>query len=69
MKRLANQSIYHKKLLTANPTTAINVNPKEIPVINGIGMNDFFDIRFRIVLKIAAGRLISTSTEIAKCQS
>ena len=52
-----------------NPTNAINVNPKEIPVIKGIGKNCFFDIRLRILLKIAAGRVMRTNTEIAKCQT
>jgi len=56
-------------VLTINPNAPIKVNPKEIPVIYGIGKNAFFDIRLRILLKIAAGRVTSMSIEIPKCQS
>ena len=31
--------------------------------------NFLFDIRLRILLKIAAGRVMRTNTEIAKCQT
>ena len=57
------------KVLTINPNAPIKVNPKETPVINGIGKNAFFDKRSRIFLKIAAGRVMSMIIEIPKCQS
>jgi len=52
-----------------NPSNAINVNPKEIPVIKGTGKNFLFDKRLRILLKITVGRVMRTSTEITKCQT
>ena len=51
-----------------NPRNAINVNPKEIPVIKGTGKNFLFDKRLRILLKITVGRVMRTSIEIPKCQ-
>ena len=52
-----------------NPRNAINVNPKEIPVIKGTGKNFLFDKRLRILLKITVGSVIRTSIEITKCQT
>ena len=57
-----------QRLVPIIPTTDIKVKPKESPVINGIGINGFFDIRLRILLKIAAGSVMRTSIEIDKCQ-